>query len=339
MSNARLAQELGLSEATVSRVMNNKPGVSPRTVERVRAAARQRGLATRPGWAHPLGLRYNVVGLLVLSGDATQTCSWSFHQTIAGVEDALRSKGVELVYARASEPAQLPRRIAAGEVDGVVLAGTHPDTATLDALGAVPQVWVCSRRERDCDLALAGNNAVAQIAADYLLGRGHTVLAGLNPLASHPAMRSRLDYFEYLAVRRGAQVSVFSCDADDLPQVHEDDPLRVIAGIVDRQVEQMLARSPRPTGVFAATDLVSGLVYRALRQRGLRPGHDVDVIGCDDDPGVLAGLHPRPATIDIAPFTMGRRSVEQLLWRIAHPDEEPRVQVVVEPRLVPGESL
>ena len=51
----------------------------------------------------------------------------------------------------------------------------------------------------------------------------------------------------------------------------------------------------------------------------------------------LANLHPRPATIDLGPEVTGRRAVEQLLWRIRHGTESRRVQVIVEPVLVPGE--
>ncbi|WP_432799352.1 LacI family DNA-binding transcriptional regulator [Poriferisphaera sp. WC338] len=342
MSNTKVAQALGVSEATVSRVMNNQPGVSKSTAQRVREMAAKLGVGSRAHHSSLEGIRYNTVGLVVLSADAFQRFSQAYHQTIAGVEDALRSKGVEMIYARASEPSQLPPRISAGEVDGLILAGTHPDPATLRVIEKLPQVWVCSHREDDCDMALEGNHAVAQLAADYLLGRGHISLAAISPLASHPAMRARLEYFEYLVTRQNASVKIISCDVDEtlLEQTDvEDDPLRRLAEVVDGQVEEMLACEPRPTGIMAANDMVSGMIYAALQKRGIRPGIDIEIIGSEHDGPALSGLYPRPATIDIAAFTMGRRSVEQLLWRIAHPNEPHAYQVVVKPWLVHGDDI
>lgn len=45
-----------------------------------------------------------------------------------------------------------------------------------------------------------------------------------------------------------------------------------------------------------------------------------------------------PATIDIRLETVGARAVEQLLWRMAHPDDTDRVAIFASPVLVPGEA-
>lgn len=47
-------------------------------------------------------------------------------------------------------------------------------------------------------------------------------------------------------------------------------------------------------------------------------------------------LHPRPATVDIHASEVGRRAVEQLLWRLDHP-KEPRAAIMLTPELVPHE--
>jgi DNA-binding LacI/PurR family transcriptional regulator len=68
------------------------------------------------------------------------------------------------------------------------------------------------------------------------------------------------------------------------------------------------------------------------------PGRDIDVISCNNEMSYLVGLDPRPATIDIGAETIGRRSVEQLLRRIKHPEELRQVQIAVTPMLVEGSA-
>jgi len=104
-------------------------------------------------------------------------------------------------------------------------------------------------------------------------------------------------------------------------------------------VEDFSRRCPRPTGVFAPTDLMAAVLHRLLERSGLRVGQDIEIIGCNNQESCLAGLDPRPATIDLGLETMGRHAVAQLLWRIHHPNEEPRIQIVVEPELIRGETL
>jgi DNA-binding LacI/PurR family transcriptional regulator len=50
----------------------------------------------------------------------------------------------------------------------------------------------------------------------------------------------------------------------------------------------VLDRAPRPTAVVAITDLLALGVLDALAARGLRPGHDVSVVGFDDIPQAAA---------------------------------------------------
>ncbi len=99
-------------------------------------------------------------------------------------------------------------------------------------------------------------------------------------------------------------------------------------------------RSPgrSATGVFCPTDDTLVKLYYALRQRGIEPGAEYELIGCNNDPVYMNQMHPRSATIDIKLDTVGKRAVEQLLWRMTHPDDTSRVEVFIRPELVLPEN-
>jgi DNA-binding LacI/PurR family transcriptional regulator len=72
--------------------------------------------------------------------------------------------------------------------------------------------------------------------------------------------------------------------------------------------------------------------------RGLVVGRDLSVISCNNETPLLAGLYPQLTTIDIHANAIGRRTVDQLAWRIAHRDQ-PAMDVSLEPSVVAGESV
>jgi LacI family transcriptional regulator len=110
-------------------------------------------------------------------------------------------------------------------------------------------------------------------------------------------------------------------------RVHEVDR-NALEALVDR----LLALSPRPTGLFAWADMLTAALYPCLHRRGLQPGREISVVSCNNEWPLLFGLWPRPAVVDIQGAKVGRRAVEQLLWRIPN-RREPRAVLLLEPAL------
>lgn len=86
-------------------------------------------------------------------------------------------------------------------------------------------------------------------------------------------------------------------------------------------------------------DFQVALLYRILPRLGFLPGRDLEIIGCDGELAALAGLSPRPATIEIPGDAIGRQAVEQLLQRLTGQEHTPhRIDIVIEPRLIEGDA-
>jgi DNA-binding LacI/PurR family transcriptional regulator len=102
-------------------------------------------------------------------------------------------------------------------------------------------------------------------------------------------------------------------------------------------VDAMLSQSQQPTAVFVPADLIAASLYSIVADRGLRPGKDIEVISVNAEMAILQGLRPRPATVDIRAYDVGRAAVKRALWRLKHPQKEPGM-LTVTPVLYKGDE-
>ena len=172
------------------------------------------------------------------------------------------------------------------------------------------------------------HHAIGQMAADYLLERGHRRLAYLNPDTTLPIYRHRLTAFRSAAEAAGVSTHVYASK-----------------GIEDLNLEaqhlvaQWMASSDRPTALFVPVDRVTLFIYRHLERRGVTPGKDVDIISCDNEKQLLSLMNPPPASIDLNREMIARLAVERLLWRMRNGVSSPSVVTAVSPTLMARETL
>jgi LacI family transcriptional regulator len=249
---------------------------------------------------------------------------------LQGVEAALSERGLPLVVRQVSDVRTATAPCLHRKVDGALLLGnpTHefvrralPGLICVQVMGVPEDAW--------WDSVTIDNQAVGRLAAERLLARGHrvcAVLAERNRGSFAPRVRA------FGAMVAGAGGQVIECLDERLvvasEGVHYVDHQRMRAWALE-----MAARDPVPTGVFCVTDMLAAAAYPCLREAGLEPGRGLDVVSCNNEAPYLAGLYPRPDVVDIHAEDVGRRAVEQLMWRLGNP-REPRMRIVVEPDLL-----
>ena len=104
-------------------------------------------------------------------------------------------------------------------------------------------------------------------------------------------------------------------------------------------VDKMLAMKPFPTGLFVPLDIFAAILYHLLNKRGVRPGYDVEVVSANNERPYLAGLYPRPTSIDIGGSHIGQSAVDQLMLRIQNPEDARGMRMIVEPIVIEGERI
>jgi LacI family transcriptional regulator, purine nucleotide synthesis repressor len=338
MSIVEVAKLAGVSHATVSRVINNRPGVSPERVKLVRQAMQNIGYSPS-GRGRPVNAQTRVgnIALLMIGADLTLMLAPVAGAVLHAVEDSLAALGFNLILGKLNDSGRLPPNVANGRVDGLLLYGYPPPRKYHSRLAKFPCVWLLSPRSPRGywgDRIEPDNEAVGRIAADYLVSNGHGHVAMLNLSPDHQGYEARTRAFVETAESHGSKphVIVDNRIKQGTPFVTEFDERSV-----STLISQYMAIEPRPTGLFVPRDALTVMVYHELRARGVEPGRDVSVISCNNEP-VLGGLDPRPATIDLRPDLIGRQAVEQLIWRLRKPHDPVSVVSAVEPRLVPGDG-
>lgn len=337
MSIIHVARVAGVSKSTVSRVINEIPGVAPDAIAAVRKAMKKIGyqppLRRRgPKPSSRQGIRNGNVALLAMGLRAEDLYRMPvFPALLHGLERALAEQNLNLVLGNLGPGEHPPAALAERQADGLLLWGKWDGMPpeVLNQVRSLPAVWLMrehSDARGDFDHVTYNNLTVSRIAARYLLERNHRHTAFLNTVPSHSAYVERQNDFARLMQEAGQPTQSIVVDATQ--------PLDASS----RLVEELLRLCPAATGVFVPTDAQLPALYRALQARGVKPGRDIEIISCDNEEPFLSQVHPRPATIDLHLDLVGRRAVEQLRWRMRNP-KEPRLTVMVEPTLVEPKEI
>ena len=343
MTMTEVAKRAGVSQATVSRVVNGANNVSDAVVELVNEAMRELGYEPRlrrkaTGSARSASETTQGTVVLVMLDDSMNSLPTLALAKLRGVEAAVSREGLSLVVTRVDDSRERPAALKRKDVVGVLLWGRRADATLEHHLERVPTMWLSSHAEAGGNKILVGNEQAGRLAAEYLLGRGVKRPAFLCPTTSRAQYELRGNGFGYGFHLAGIETHMVThecregCSFEQLERKEQTE-------VIDTLVSQLLALKPKPDGLFVPDDAITSLVYPALYRRGACPGTGLLVVSCGNEPAYLGGLHPRPATIDLGPEATGRLAVEQLLWKIRHPDSPDRVSMLVEPRLVPGEEV
>lgn len=343
-----VARVAGVSKGTVSRVINNVPGVAASNVEAIRKAMaqlkyvplpveRRRGPKSRMRFAAGEG---NIALLLLGHRDL----KWIFdHQpvyasVIHGVGAALASRDLNLIVRHVPSYDGVRSMLQQSRWDGLVLFGVEPEDEFPEELLRTPAVWAMGNPAHfSGDHILPNHLMMGRIAAEYLHKRGHSECAMitdvLNADPGGEATRGRRS-LGFAATMENAGGRVLKLiDAKLLGSENQVNEQRLAA-----LLDQFVAATPRPTALFVAMDVFTASVYRLLVERKLQPGQDVQIVTCNNERPYLAGLHPAPAVVDIHADYVGKRAIERLLWRIKHP-ADPYEKVLIAPSIVDGEAI
>ncbi len=340
-----VAKLAGVSVSTVSLVLNQRPNVSPRMAARVQGAMREleykpipRKEIIRPGVSRPR--KTNRIALYLLGQPRVLLNSGIYSQVIAGAEEALRERGLSLLLGCVPRPEDFAREIARANFDGLLILGGYGRNEALAPVWRYPCVKLMGLPENDdiFDHICINEAATARLAADYLLARGHRQCAffgrGVGPQRGGAFYLRKVNFCTRIS-EGGGQAADFVDDqivemGDDFHIIRHDK--------MGTLVDALLAAQPRPTGIMIDADTIAMSVYQCLLERGIRPGADLEIVSCNNERQVIASLNPPPAVVDTQSHDIGRRGVEQVLWRNLNRQSSRNV-IIIEPTIVPGGKI
>src|SRR3954471_5065649 len=266
----------GVSRATVSRVINDSPRVSPEAREAVQAAvAALRYVPNR--MARSLVTRRTDTIALVLNEPNAQVFSDPFFASIVrGVSAALADTDLNLVLLtarNAREQEKVGRFVRQGHVDGVILMSLHTEDLLPDILGDAGVPMVLAGRPldgREVSFVDADNVGGAAQGTQHLIDRGRARIATITGPLDMVAGADRYTGYRAALERAGLPLR---------PELVVHGDFTEAGGT--RAMASLLERTPDLDAVFVASDPMAVGALRALRAAGKRGPDDGGVVGVD----------------------------------------------------------
>ncbi len=312
-----VADRVGISVKSVSRVLNGEPGVSADTTEQVLSVARE------------LGFRRNDLARSLRRQDRTETVgvvlrhvsTRFFDSLIRGIDDVAAAHGALVLTAATRTPDREMSTLlglSSRRVDGLVIVPSGPDQSFLRAEQAAGLPLVFADRPPvgiAADTVTADNVGGAYEATMQLLGHGHRRIGVIGAQPDVFTVRERV---------RGHRAAL------DASAAHSRTDAVVRLGCTGPEsarqaAAELLGSADPPTAFFCLNNLCTIGAARALREASL--GHRVALVGFDDfDTADL--LDPPVTVVDQDVEEMGRRAAQLLFARIKGHDAPPETLVL-----------
>ena len=195
-------------------------------------------------------------------------------QVHRGVEDAAGAAGFAVLSASLDEDPERERELVptmgSYQVDGLIVMPAGPDPTALqhEMDAGLPIVLVDRGVEGiETDSVVVDNESGARLATEHLISYGHRHIAFMGDRQFLPTAQMRLEGYRQACWAARAATHI----VQDLSNEY----------LAETATRAMLQSSPAaPTAIFAAQNLVTIGVVRALRSLGLE--HEIAVVGFDD---------------------------------------------------------
>ncbi len=312
----------GVSIATVSRVLNEKPDVDADTRARILRIMDEYRFVPSIAGAGLAGGRTGLLGVLAPS------LTWAIMSPIlSGVADVIEHTSHEMVLyslSRKHERGEIIQRIVDAKLidglvaifpDGAALPGDVRDggrqvSAHLRKLReqGVPVVIIDDQAAHDGMPWISPNNQQGALqAVRYLISLGHRRIAYISGPEQYLCSRDR---------RAGYHAALAEAHLPRDPQLEVPGDFTAKAG--QAGAARLLTLPEPPTAIFAANDDMAYGILSAAQQQALRVPEDLSVVGFDDAPP-SAATHPPLTTVRQPFFDAGKKAAEMLSALIEEP--------------------
>ena len=311
----------GVSAATVSRALDDRPEISSETKERVRSACAQLGYVPNAAARGLAGHATHTIGLVLpdISNPYFSGMATAIEETAAAhgcrvfLSNSLRKEDREL---RAIE------NLVARQVDGILVNPVSPESQLRhrEVLGGLPCVYLGANHDESPSYVMADNETGAYAAARYLIRLGHRDILFLGGRTTSRTREQRIRGFRRALAEAGLE-------GRELPAP----PNVTLMRQWSYETALELLKGPLPDAIFAYSDMTALKVLEAAEERGVRIPEDLSMVGYDNIAfGALHRIHL--TTVSQHKYQQGQIAVERLLEKIngsrAHTED------ILEPELI-----
>lgn len=316
-----IATMLGLSPATVSLVLNGKPGISESTRQKVFSLVKELGY---PELLPEEKEGTKNIGFVIYKNRKVIVSETPFFfQLMEGIELRCRAYGYKLMISYLYEETNSQdtlKEITQGGCEGVILLATEMRTADLKPFSSLslPLVVLDSYFEREkFDSVVINNTHGAYEATDYLAKLGHKKIGYLRSNYSIKNFQARYEGFS-----KAMKTNNIYLNPEYIIELGSS-----METSYEAMRRHLAAGLSLPTAYFAENDLIALGAIKALKEKGIRTPEDISIIGFDDTP-LSQVTEPELTTIHVPKQRMGMLAVDRLVTRINdNPEEFVKIEV------------
>jgi LacI family transcriptional regulator len=304
-----VAKLAGVSQTTVSFVINNTPNANIPKETRQRILRAIEDLGYRPN-AFAKSLRLRTSQIIGFVTDEILISPYA-GKIIQGAQDAAKAAGKILLMANTGGDPDLEKAdvetMLAHQVDGIIYATmSHHEARPPEALHEIPSVLLdCYDSDHLFPSVVPDEVKSALNATKILLQRGHRRIGFINCVVNAPPAIGRLEGYQQA-------LEVYDVPFDDMlvcaGESHADSGFGCAM--------QLMQLPEAPTAIFCFNDQVAMGVYEALQELKLAVPDDVAVMGFDNLEIIAAYLRPKLSTMGLPHYEMGQWAVKFLLEHI-----------------------
>lgn len=318
-TQADVARLAGVTQATVSFVLNDSQAISvpTETRQRIRDAADMLGY--RPN-ALARGLSSGTSSLVAVTVPGV---SDFFSDVVHGIEDVARQHGYSVIISTTNDdPAQELANLdmfASRQVDGTIICGSRLEADELDRIAQDHRLALLTSKTPVSVgiVKIPGEEGLHKITS-HLIGLGHTAIGHIG---WQPAGENEREPGYTRALLENGITS-------DPRWVVVASQTSLEEGAV--QLEQLLRRAPELTAITCYSDMLALGALMAAKRLGRRVPDDLAIVGFDDIPAASI-VSPALTTIRVPRYKTGQMLMETLLRVInAKGDYEEKQEVELE---------
>ena len=328
-----VAAKAGVSPATVSLVLNHKPGVGSDTREHVFRVAKAMNYDLKNSIKTQ---ERGVLGFLTIArhGHMVNPDHYAFiSEYIEGAEKEARSAGYSLEVRQFEEQdlTGIFRELQGLPFAGAVVLATELSEEDLMVFRELPfpVVFIDANHPIPfCDFVDMDNEGAVFSVLRKLKNRGHKKI-GL--------VRSTYETRNFRLRERGYYDGLLSCGLFSSDQYVYSVDSRFRDAYLD--MKKILATGAElPSALFCVCDVIALGVMKALKDCGYSVPGDISVVGFDDIPaGQMAD--PPLSTVQVSKQYMGMKAFQLLFHRLNSPVDSPREKILISSQVVFRESV
>ncbi len=329
-----IAKLANVSEATVSLVLNQKPGVKPSTREKVLQIARDMdyGATQRKALSTPSGT-VRFLKIATHGHTVNRDHNVFIADYIDGLTRAAETLGfnLEISSFQTNDIEEVRSSILDSGLRGAIALGTELSDRDIQLLGSakIPVVFLDTYYDfLPYDFVDMNNKDSVYTVVHHLVNHGHREIG---------FVRSAVNTYNFYLRDTGFWDTVQALGLD----IKERNVFTVDStydGAYRDMHKTLEARTRLPTALFCTNDIIAYGVIKALREHDIKIPDDMSIVAFDDLPA-SAVMHPPLTTIRVQKKTMGELAVQLLSRRVENGKDATPIKIQVGGQLIVRSSV